>query len=224
MVIPPSFELALWQSISRHLDIAESTESTAGLLAQHVPLQSLTTRRLEPEHRRVRVVAHWPAGTAENASGELQLPVAAWNRLERLLRQSGILHATADGAKAKAVSDLLELTETAGDWLLAPLTGEHGSRGILAAWAGPKHRFTTQHAKQFAATLEPMGIALDNDARLHELAALREAAEAERQSLLRRLGRTDAGETIVGEECRPGACDATRRPGKPIRSARAHFG
>ena len=44
-----------------------------------------------------------------------------------------------------------------------------------------------------------MGIALDNDARLHELESLREAAEAERQSLLRRLGRTDVGETIVGE-------------------------
>src|SRR5262249_19443049 len=38
-----------------------------------------------------------------------------------------------------------------------------------------------------------------NDARLHELAALREAAEAEKQSLLRRLGRSESGETIVGE-------------------------
>src|SRR4029078_3517041 len=38
------------------------------------------------------------------------------------------------------------------------------------------------------------------DARLHELAALREASEAEKQSLLRRLGRTDTGEKIVGED------------------------
>ena len=44
-----------------------------------------------------------------------------------------------------------------------------------------------------------MGVALDNDARLHELAALRDAAEAEQQSLLRRLGRSDVGDTIVGE-------------------------
>jgi transcriptional regulator with GAF, ATPase, and Fis domain len=44
-----------------------------------------------------------------------------------------------------------------------------------------------------------LAVALDNDARLHELAALREAAEAERMSLLRRLGRNEPGDTIVGE-------------------------
>jgi transcriptional regulator with GAF, ATPase, and Fis domain len=44
-----------------------------------------------------------------------------------------------------------------------------------------------------------MAVALDNDTRLHELAVLREAAEAERQSLLRRLGRSDTSDTIVGE-------------------------
>src|SRR4029078_13148661 len=37
------------------------------------------------------------------------------------------------------------------------------------------------------------------DARLHELAALREASEAERQRVWRRLGRNATGETIVGD-------------------------
>ena len=41
------------------------------------------------------------------------------------------------------------------------------------------------------AILEPVAAALENDRRLRELTALREAAEAEKQSLLRRLGRTD---------------------------------
>jgi transcriptional regulator with GAF, ATPase, and Fis domain len=40
---------------------------------------------------------------------------------------------------------------------------------------------------------------MDNDARLHELGALREAAEADRRSLLHRLGRQDVGDTIVGD-------------------------
>jgi transcriptional regulator with GAF, ATPase, and Fis domain len=44
-----------------------------------------------------------------------------------------------------------------------------------------------------------LAAALDNDRRLREITALREAAEAEKQSLLRRLGRAEAGgETIVG--------------------------
>jgi transcriptional regulator with GAF, ATPase, and Fis domain len=48
--------------------------------------------------------------------------------------------------------------------------------------------------------LEPFAVALENDRRLHELAALREAAEADRQSLLSRLGRQDVQETVVGAD------------------------
>jgi hydrogenase-4 transcriptional activator len=200
MATPSPFQLALWQSISRHLDIAESTESTGELLADQVPLKSLITRRLEPEHRRVRIAAHWPTDSLDQSAAEIQLADATWGRLERWMRQKTALHRAADGAKAKAMLELLQIPDAAGDWLIAPLVGEHGSRGVLAACAGAKHRFSVQDIKHFEAALEPMGIALDNDARLHELAALREAAEAERQSLLRRLGRTDTGEKIVGEE------------------------
>ncbi|HAN97067.1 MAG TPA: Fis family transcriptional regulator, partial [Planctomycetaceae bacterium] len=42
--------------------------------------------------------------------------------------------------------------------------------------------------------------ACGNHRRLHELAALREAAEADRRSLLNRLGRDDMQETIVGAD------------------------
>ena len=193
------FRLALWQSVSRHLDISESTESTASLLAQYASLTSLTVRRIESDNRRMRIVAHWPEIKGDHTTGEIQLPNSSWGRLDRWLRQNAILQTSAGGPKVRAIVDLLQLSGIAGDWLLAPISGGHGSRGILAAWAGPKNRFCTDDVKHFEAVLEPMGIALDNDTRLHELAALREAAEAERQSLLRRLGRTDAGETIVGE-------------------------
>src|SRR4051794_13310469 len=133
MTIASTFQLALWQSVSRHLDIAESTESTGGLLADHMPLQSLTVRRLEPEHRRVRLVAKWPADPADQSAGEIQLPDAAWGRLERWMRQKAVLHSAADGAKAKSLIELLQISDAAGDWLVAPLIGEHGSRGVLAA-------------------------------------------------------------------------------------------
>jgi transcriptional regulator with GAF, ATPase, and Fis domain len=66
--------------------------------------------------------------------------------------------------------------------------------------ASAKKSFSRQHIEFLTALQEPLAVALDNDARLHELAALREAAEAERQSLLRRLGRNEPGDTIVGED------------------------
>ena len=48
--------------------------------------------------------------------------------------------------------------------------------------------------------LEPFSAALENDLRLREMAALSEAAEADKRSLLTRLGRKTLGDTIVGVE------------------------
>jgi transcriptional regulator with GAF, ATPase, and Fis domain len=48
--------------------------------------------------------------------------------------------------------------------------------------------------------LDPFSVALENDRRLREMAALREAAEADKRSLLSRLGRKELGDTIVGSE------------------------
>jgi hydrogenase-4 transcriptional activator len=200
MVCSTDFQLALWQSVSRHLEIAESTESTANLLAAHVPVRSLTTWRVDPEQRRVRIVADWPSEGGHKRPGELQLERGAWQRLQRWFRQKTILHSAEVDEQVQTILSALGVVEFTGDWLLAPLAGEHGSQGVLAAWAGRKKHFTPSDVEHFEAAIEPMAIALDNDARLHELAALREASEAERQSLLRRLGRTETGEKIVGED------------------------
>jgi hydrogenase-4 transcriptional activator len=199
MAAPSSLQLALWQSISRHLDISESTASTAELLAAHVPLKSLVMWRLEPDHHRVRVIAAWPSNASLLRENEVQLPTAESRRLDRWFRQNRSLHKSGEAGGAAFLGDVLHLGEVADDWLLAPLKGEHGSRGLVFAAAQAKRKFGTQHVALLESAQEPLGVALDNDARLQELASLREAAEAERQSLLRRLGRSDAGETIVGE-------------------------
>ena len=63
-----------------------------------------------------------------------------------------------------------------------------------------ERRFSRTQIDLLASLAEPLAAALDNDARLHEIAALREAAEADRRSLLNRFGRKDVGDTIVGED------------------------
>jgi len=194
-----SLTLALWQSVSRHLEINESTDSTAALLAEHVSLKSLVLRRFDPDHQRVSLVGGWPAATAESAESEIQLTEPDWRKLERWWKQGDVLHHAADSAKAVNISELLRLRSLSTDWLLVPLRGEHGSRGVMLATAEGKSKFSRQHVNLLQSAQEPLAVALDNDARLHELAALRQAAEAERQSLLRRLGRSDSGETIVGD-------------------------
>ena len=64
-------------------------------------------------------------------------------------------------------------------------------------------RFERDDVELVQLLLEPFSVALDNDQRLREMAALREAAEADKRSLLTRLGRKKLGDTIVGVDSGP---------------------
>jgi transcriptional regulator with GAF, ATPase, and Fis domain len=82
-----------------------------------------------------------------------------------------------------------------GAFALGPLHTAGRLCGVLAlGGAGPSLPALC------AAALDPLAVALANDARLHELARLREAAEQDRRALLSRLGRQDVSDAIVGEE------------------------
>jgi transcriptional regulator with GAF, ATPase, and Fis domain len=59
-------------------------------------------------------------------------------------------------------------------------------------------RFGERDAAIMSSLLDPLAAALENSHRLRELASLREAAEADRRSLLARLGRTNVNESIIG--------------------------
>src|SRR3954454_16342480 len=87
-----AFQLALWQSISRHLEVTESTTSTAELLATQVPLATLVVHRIDAEHRRVRVVASGPGNAVNESTNELQLADASWRKLDRWMKQQTALH------------------------------------------------------------------------------------------------------------------------------------
>jgi transcriptional regulator with GAF, ATPase, and Fis domain len=191
--------LSVWQEVSRHLDIGESTQATAQLLRKQMPLAALAIRRLDPEHRNVRTVAAWSATRADSTVGENELTRTNFRRLERWIKESEILHHAADRKTAREIAGILNHSDGNEDYVIAPLKGEHGSLGVMLIIAQNDKKFTRPHMALITAVQEAMAVALDNDARLHELAALREAAEAEKQSLLRRLGRSDAGETIVGD-------------------------
>lgn len=195
-----NFLLAVWRDVSRHLDIGESTEATALALREELPLETLMIRHLAADHQRARTVATWPLNAYGASEHEAVLSRADWRRVARWLEEGNALHHAIHGKKATELVELLQLPQVAGDWILMPLMGEHGACGAAFAASRKGEEFTKVHADLFTTLREPLGVALDNDARLHELAALREAAEAEKQSLLRRLGRSEVVETIVGED------------------------
>ena len=87
-----------------------------------------------------------------------------------------------------------------GDVLFAPLKSNRVAAGVMVLVAEPGATFTPSHREIVQHLLEPLTAALENDNRLHELRSLREAAEADRQSLLKRLGRQDVNEELVGAQ------------------------
>jgi transcriptional regulator with GAF, ATPase, and Fis domain len=89
-----------------------------------------------------------------------------------------------------------------GELLVGALGSEHGTYGLVLLLAATAQHFTPLHEHMLQELLEPLAAALEIDRRLRELTALREAAEADKQSLLRRLGRDEVADTIVGTDGR----------------------
>lgn len=192
--------LRAWQEVCRHLEIVESATAVATLLMDQLPLERLTIHRFESEHNRVRLVAAFPENDLGTETGDVQLSAEAANQLQRWISRRTPIHLGNESAKAEKLLSSLGVAVRGDDAVLAPLDGEHGSRGVLLAATPRQQRYSRAHVNLLAAVAEPLAAALDNDARLHEMAALREAAEADRRSILNRYGRKDTGETIVGED------------------------
>lgn len=190
--------LEIWREACQHIEIDESTLSIARLLATQMPLGRILVRRLEVEPPCIVTVAAAPsepqAAIAENrrvySAGEFA-QIRAWCRSGRLLRR---------GKRLSGALGLVLPPDVVADVLAAPLQGASGPKGVLLLEAGGDREFEDAHLEMLGELREPFTAALDNDQRLHEMARLREAAEADRGALLRRLGRTDLGETIVGEQ------------------------
>lgn len=191
--------LNVWREACRHIEISESTATIAATLGKHLPLEFLLVRRFDVQNSWLDTVAMGPGDRpASVALARTASTPAKLRRLVAWARRGAILH----GRRQSGSAELAQLVppEFAGDVLAGSLQGPEGPAGVLLLIAGSEQRFHDAHLGRMKALLEPFSAALENDRRLHELAALREAAEADRRSLLSRLGRREIGDTIVGAE------------------------
>jgi transcriptional regulator with GAF, ATPase, and Fis domain len=156
-------------------------------------------RRIDPARMCVETVAATasrPGPLPEETRSDLGAPeletLLAWARSGRVLHR-----------RAPALAEQLPgLLPDAGDVdvIAGPLADEGGAAGVLILAARRPRRFEGEHAELAAALREPFTAALENDLRVRELATQQAAAEADRSTLLSRLGRSDLQETIVGAE------------------------
>lgn len=189
--------LDVWREAGRHIEIDVFTDTVTGLLSKQAPLGQVVVRRLEREPGGVVTVAAAPLRAGERLSedrrtlnaGELR-SVLRWGRGEEILTRSRRVSGVLKQILPEGVED---------DVLAAPLAHHGEASGALLLIARPGRPFEPLHHTLLERLREPFSMGLENDRRIHEMASLREAAEADRGSLLRRLGRTELIEEIIGE-------------------------
>ena len=190
----------IWREACRHIEIQESTQTIGRILATWAPLGQLLVRKIDRQRPCLETVAVGVAvpdyllPEARTACDQRQLA-----NLLRWCQQRQILHRGStqdcDGLLATIVPDGM-----ATDVVAAPLGNGEDPRGVVLLVAQDGKRFDASHVGLAEALIEPFSVALDNDRRLREMAAMRAAAEADKESLLKRLGRKKlAADTIVGE-------------------------
>ena len=190
--------LDVWREACRHIEIGESVERIAQLLPQRIPAEVLIVRKLELDRQRLETIA---VGVCRDARApkrsRTSLPPGSIPELLGWCREGGIRH----GPVSDRFLSLLVPDDATGDAIVGPLAPEGTNElGVLVLLTNAVRRFTDEHAATAEQLLEPVGVALSNDARLKELARLREALEADKRALLSKLGRHDLTDTIIGSE------------------------
>jgi hydrogenase-4 transcriptional activator len=193
--------LSVWQEACRHIEIGESTANIAAMLVQHIPVEQVLVRRIDAARSCLETVA---VGLTGGRYCRLDARTdCSPTELESLLawcRQEKVAHRQDGGAPVAGLASVI-FARFDGDVLVGPLGDPEGHCGVLVLLPTADRTFDRQHVDLVQLLLEPFSVALDNDLRLREMAALREAAEADKRSLLTRLGRKTLGDTtIVGIE------------------------
>ena len=122
----------------------------------------------------------------------------------RLVPRRALEHASAERA-ARAAPGSAARPASTGDVLVGPLLSPEEPRGAARAGRAPRRALRRARTRPLArALLEPFAAALENDRRVRALAAVREAAEAER-----------ARAALAARPQRPRRDDRRRRGGPP---------
>jgi transcriptional regulator with GAF, ATPase, and Fis domain len=197
------FILSAWREACRHIAIAEFAAVLAEMLATRLPLGRFAIRLINAETSHVDTVAETSvrAPTADEVVFH-ETSMTRWDEQEmrKLVRwcRQGELKVKTGQRRSQHVAFAAIPSSWSGETLVGPLVSEHGTLGLMLVELASPNTFKPAHEQLLQQLLEPLAVALENDQRLRELGALREAAESEKRSLLARLGREDLSEAIIG--------------------------
>ncbi len=193
----------IWREASLHLDIGTSIRAIGELVATRMPIDRVDVYRIDAGRRSLERVASYAtsaqtisAQPAEAGATVTEISPRAWKRLEAWLGRREV--AAAIDVLDEEWTGILVPATLARRGMIGPLASRSSVLGAIVVVSQAGNEFNAEHRGLFEQILEPCAAALENDQRLHKLESLREAAEADRESLLTRLGRQSLSEDVVG--------------------------
>lgn len=191
--------LGVWKEVSRHARIEDTLPSIAEHLREALPAEALGILRVDVARRCLHAV--WSEPPKYEADRMSPLRELSEKELEDLLAwgRAGTLLGALAAVENRAVMKIIH-PAPGRDLIAGPLADAAGVHGVLVVLAPKAGVFYPEHVRLTRELLEPLTVALHNDRRLAEISTLREAAEADKLSLLRRLGREAIIDEIVGAE------------------------
>jgi transcriptional regulator with GAF, ATPase, and Fis domain len=195
----PRLLIEVWSEVCRHLEIGESVARILPVLARRLPVAGLLVRHLDLQRAYLETVAEgWDRHRPAAGRPLCEAPLRDVEQILVWCKQAEVLRGRAAAVRERFPA--LLPAEIDGDILAGPLSPPEGPAGALVLVARPGETFAPDDESVLWLLLEPLAVALENDRRLRELQALREAVEADNRSLLSRLGRHDISDSIVGAE------------------------
>lgn len=189
--------LKVWAEACRHIEIGESAATIGAILAQRLPVQRVLIRRLDPTQSSIETVAEYaPHAGAPPLEGRTRCSAPILRRISESACARRVWTWLPGCHPPGAEPEIPDGLDTSA--LVGGLWTPSGPLGVILFVAARGKRFTAAHRAIVGSLLEPFSVALENDTRLRELRTLREAAEADKRSLLTRLGRQDLSDDVVG--------------------------
>jgi transcriptional regulator with GAF, ATPase, and Fis domain len=190
--------LDVWREACRHIRIDQSVDTITDVLSRRLPVSRLVVFSFDFSQKLVIPRAFKSTDHSSlNFPSPRNLSDNACELLRGWLRSQAVVRQCAGETPCDAMRLLLG-EPVVGSWLAGPLSGAHGATGALLLCARAPEEFQPLHARMVESLREPFAAILENDRRLHELNALREAAEADKRSALSRLGRAELLDKIIG--------------------------
>ncbi len=192
--------LNVWREACRHIEIVESAAAIAPMLKRDLPLDRLIVYRIDEGRSCVEAIVETRVdGERCEPSAPRECSKAEMKKLLEWCRGGRPTHSPPQKRRAGHLQIIVP-DDVEGDVIAGPLGDSDGTHGALVLIAAPGKAFTARHVAVAETLRDPLSVALRNDLHIRELAILREAAEADRRSLLSRLGRKGLADTIVGSQ------------------------